>query len=126
MIVWRDRETGPVHPSIRSAPSTGTFGMSLSVTTFMMALLRWRVFKVFSSLAGQDRCIQWAARRDQPIRAENLMGESARHVVMSSTARSSSSLGCFFGHRQRGATYGLRRNDCGDHLDQRRQKRADI
>src|SRR6266581_4032920 len=39
MMVWRDRETGPVHPSIGDAPSTGTFGMFLSVTTFMMTLL---------------------------------------------------------------------------------------
>src|SRR5262252_7365029 len=37
MIVWRERETGPVHPSIRSAPSIGVFGRFLSVTTFMMA-----------------------------------------------------------------------------------------
>src|ERR1043165_8753777 len=37
MIVWRVRWTGPVQPSIRSAPSTGTFGMSFSVTTFMAA-----------------------------------------------------------------------------------------
>src|ERR1051325_9883565 len=40
MIVWRVRWTGPVQPSIRSAPSTGTFGMSFSVTTFMTALPR--------------------------------------------------------------------------------------
>src|SRR5260370_38885611 len=40
MMVWRDRETGHDHPSIRSAPSTGTFGMSLSVTTFIVALPR--------------------------------------------------------------------------------------
>src|SRR5947199_6550567 len=38
MIVWRVRWTGPVQPSIRSAPSTGTFGMFFSVTTFMAAL----------------------------------------------------------------------------------------
>src|SRR5580693_1527897 len=38
MIVWRDRETGPAYPSIGSAPSIGTFGMSLSVTTFMTIL----------------------------------------------------------------------------------------
>src|SRR5712692_6968659 len=41
-MVWRERETGPAQPSIRSAPSTGTFGMSLSVTTFMMSLLGLR------------------------------------------------------------------------------------
>src|SRR5271166_1798673 len=46
MIVWRDRETGPVHPSIRSAPSTGTFGIFLSVTTFMMTLPRVEVDNV--------------------------------------------------------------------------------
>src|SRR5262249_32414320 len=46
MMVWRDRETGPVHPSIRSAPSTGTFGMSLSVTTFMMTLRRVEASRV--------------------------------------------------------------------------------
>jgi hypothetical protein len=34
-MVCRDRETGPVYPSMRSAPSIGAFGMSLSVTTFM-------------------------------------------------------------------------------------------
>src|SRR6266849_518938 len=39
MMVCRDLETGPVHPSIGSAPSTGTCGMSLSVTTFMITLL---------------------------------------------------------------------------------------
>src|SRR5215469_11567138 len=39
MIVWRDLETGPVYPSIGSAPSIGTLGMSLSVTTFMKSLL---------------------------------------------------------------------------------------
>src|ERR1700733_5711482 len=37
-MVWRDREIGPVHPAIRSAPSTGTFGTSRSVTTFMAFL----------------------------------------------------------------------------------------
>src|SRR5260221_5029041 len=37
MIVWRDRDTGPVQPSIRSAPSTGRSGMFLSVTTFMVS-----------------------------------------------------------------------------------------
>src|SRR6266851_5191929 len=37
MIVWRDRDTGPVQPSIRSAPSTGRSGIFLSVTTFMVS-----------------------------------------------------------------------------------------
>src|SRR5438094_8345478 len=38
MMVCRDRETGPVHPSIGEAPSTGTLGIFLSVTTFMWPL----------------------------------------------------------------------------------------
>src|SRR3984893_15299766 len=47
MIVWRDRETGPAYPSIGSAPSIATFGMSWSVTTFMTTLSsRFNVFKV--------------------------------------------------------------------------------
>ena len=37
-MVWRERDTGPVQPSIRSAPSTGRSGTSFSVTTFMTAL----------------------------------------------------------------------------------------
>jgi hypothetical protein len=37
-MVWRVRRTGPVHPSIRSAPSTGKFGISFSVITFMAFL----------------------------------------------------------------------------------------
>jgi hypothetical protein len=39
MIVCRDLETGPMYPSIGSAPSIGTLGISLSVTTFMKTLL---------------------------------------------------------------------------------------
>ena len=39
MIVCRDRETGPVHPSIRSAPSTGRSGMFFSVTDLHDVLL---------------------------------------------------------------------------------------
>src|SRR6476660_9105558 len=36
MMVWRLLDTGPVQPAVRSAaPSAGTFGMFLSVTTFM-------------------------------------------------------------------------------------------
>src|SRR5215471_1963567 len=46
MIVWRDLETGPVYPSIGSAPSIGTLGMSFSVTTFMKSLLGLTGFKV--------------------------------------------------------------------------------
>src|ERR1700724_1900639 len=83
MIVWRDRETGPAHPSIGSAPSTGTFGMSLSVTTFMMALLRLAdIQRVRQTISGQARLLQSAARltrrglthRDQEPHAVNRPG----------------------------------------------------
>jgi hypothetical protein len=63
MMVWRHRETGPVHPSIRSAPSTGTFGMSRSVTTFMAFPPRVDRFRL------------------SEIRA------SARHVILHTTER---------------------------------------
>src|SRR6266851_5297121 len=102
MIVWRDRETGPVHPSIRSAPSTGTFGMSLSVTTFMTVLLLWRVFRVAL----------------KPIRSGSFPSMGRGRVgdrLIPEQQRLS------FLHPHKGSDYGLRRHDCGDHLDQRRQ-----
>src|ERR1700730_10144592 len=63
MMVCRDRGTGPVHPSIRSALSTGTFGMSRSVTTFMAFPPRVDRFRL------------------SEIRA------SARHVILHTTER---------------------------------------
>src|ERR1700683_4026518 len=42
MIVWRERDTGPVQPSMRSAPSTGRSGMFFSVTTFIASSSCWR------------------------------------------------------------------------------------
>src|SRR5262245_33720350 len=57
MMVWRVLDTGPVQPAVRSAaPSAGTFGMFLSVTTFMTG------FSIALTSESDRTAIRWVGR----------------------------------------------------------------